>query len=132
MRNAILGALLATGLGNSLPVSAQSAEAAAKALNLNPRFIRTVDLSNFDLNTLDGISRAHRRIVSTAYQVCSPILSTVASDQRQYRACIAESVDEAIGRAEQANLTSFHLALPEGQRAHIWKAAPSDWQPASG
>jgi len=131
MKHQLISALAAAGLFCVPVASAQSAEAAIKAFDLDPRFSKTVDISVFDLNTLDGVARAHRRIASTAYQVCSPILSTVAADQKRYRACIAESVEEAIGRADQANLSSFHWALPERARSHIWKPAPTDWEPVT-
>lgn len=129
MKYSMIAALVTATLITAPNAAAQSAEAAAKALDFNSRAVTTVDISEFDLNTIDGVARAHRRIVSTAYQLCSPILSQVSADKVRYRQCISESVDNAVGWAGLANLTSFHHALPEAKRAHVWKPSPTDWQP---
>ncbi|MEL7482380.1 MAG: UrcA family protein [Pseudomonadota bacterium] len=93
----------------------------------------TIDLSRFDFQSEDGVKTAHKRIVSTAYQVCGPLLLTVSSDMRAYRACIAESVDDAVARAEKPALSSLHAALDENARFRVFKSLPADWRvPADG
>jgi len=93
----------------------------------------TVDLSRFDFRSEDGVGTAHKRIVSTAYQICGPLLTAVKSDMRAYRACIAESVDDAVARADKPALSSLHAALDENARFRVFKSLPADWRvPADG
>ncbi|MEM9670851.1 MAG: UrcA family protein [Pseudomonadota bacterium] len=132
MKQALIATMALSGLALMPAASAEGTPGFNSTPDLGRNFIKTVDISGFDLNSVDGVARAHRRIVSTAYQVCSPILSQVSSDQALYRSCILESVDNAIGFADQVNLTSFHLALPDKTRGHIWKRVPANWQPVNG
>lgn len=93
----------------------------------------TVDLSRFDFRSEDGVGTAHKRIVSTAYQICGPLLAAVKSDMRAYRECIAESVDDAVARADLPALSSLHAALDENVRFRVFKTIPANWRvPADG
>ncbi|MEO0883641.1 MAG: UrcA family protein [Pseudomonadota bacterium] len=132
MNRSLIGAIALAGYILSPVASAQGIDGSVRALDIDTRFAKTVDISGFNLDTSDGVARAHRRIVSTAYQVCAPILSTVSADKVLYRSCIAESVDNAILQTNQTNLLSFHFALPDNLRAHIWKPIPDGWQPTIG
>ena len=88
----------------------------------------TINLASFDFNSVEGVAGAHRRIVSSSYQLCSPILAQIKADKAKYRECIALTVENAIEDASNANLAAFHAALPERKRAHIWKDLPEGWR----
>lgn len=107
----------------------QPAQANEEYIEPSPGFSTTVDLSMFDFTTVEGVTGAHRRIVSTAYQLCSPLLHRVASSRQLYQACISQSVNRAVWRAGIPALSGFHAALKPSDRARIFKSAPANWYP---
>ncbi|MEO0981104.1 MAG: UrcA family protein [Pseudomonadota bacterium] len=92
--------------------------------------VEVVDISGFDLSTRRGVAGVHKRIVSTAYQLCDGALHGVSSDQFVYRLCIAVSVDQAVRSTGHHNLVTFHYALEPRDRSRLNKRIPRGWRPS--
>jgi len=70
----------------------------------------TVSLQGFDLSDPAGVAGAHRRVASTAAQLCADHLHGVSSARASYRRCIADTVDDALADFGDARLLVYHDA----------------------
>ena len=107
-RHVVLVGAAAVGLLGGMSASATSlASSSQKAA--------TVSFEELDLNTQKGVDVLYARLRIAAKDVCAPLAGRELSRQAKYRACINESLDQAVQEVANANLTAAHAAAKQAR-----------------
>lgn len=126
LKTAAFAIILAASASASFAATASAAEPGNFRQSVR-NFFQPSSVSNFDLNTVDGVARAHRRIVTDANQTCSGVRNGVKAPGSAFQSCVAANVSGSIASSGSDALQSFHDALNENDQYRAFKPAPAGW-----
>lgn len=78
---------------------------------------QTVSYAQLDMSQPAAANQLYQKLNATAKQVCEPVNGGQLSQKSQYRACVSETLANAVAAVDRPQLTSVHAAKTGGATA---------------